>query len=202
MFNDRKECPDIPSNTSFEGPNLSDSLGARLRKKLHLPNNPPRIYKEHPNIPDEPKLVNQMLSATPNDSTPLPAQIKNTKVYLRSECIWTLNQETGRDLDTDPCYQIEFHAGILEGDFTGLPVIVTKFFDPPVINPCKSVHLSIGMVVQVSGKLTAQRPKNSPTGLPSFFHIKAKVIKRDITDSEARNPFHQVNTAEIGEFVC
>ena len=154
-----------------------------------------------------------MLSTSPHDNHILPKDIKDVDVYLKSACVWTLHQDTGTNLATDPCYKMEFHAGILEeGDFKGLSVLVTRLFQPAVINPCKNVQLDIGMIVKVSGKLTAQRPNNDKAGLTAFFHIDANAIKRDIRHSKAiekydqqrliRNPLYTPNVSTLGEFNC
>lgn len=123
---------------------------------------------------------------SPQDNRILPKDIKDVDVYLKSACVCTLHQDTGTNLATDPCYKMEFHAGILEGDFKDLSVLVTRLFQPPVIDPCKEVQLDIGMVVKVSGKLTAQRPSNNHAGLTAFFHIDANAIEREKGRSKAR----------------
>lgn len=120
-----------------------------------------------------------MLSISPRDNRTLPKHINDVDVYLKSACICTFHQDHGSNFATDPCYKTEFHAGILEGEFKGLSVLVTRLFQPPVINPFNGVQLDIGMVVKVSGKLTAQRPSNDYAGLTAFFHIDANAIKRE-----------------------
>jgi len=154
-----------------------------------------------------------MLSMSPHDNRTLPKDIKDVEVYLTSACAWTFHQDHGTNIATDPCFKIEFHAAILEdGDFKGLNVLVTRLFQPPVINPCKSVQLDIGMIVKVSGKLTAQRPNNNQAGLTAFFHIDANAIMREERHSQAReiydkhrvsrNPLYTPNTLKLGKFKC
>jgi hypothetical protein len=154
-----------------------------------------------------------MLSTSPHDNHNLPKDIKDVDVYLKSACVLTFHQDTGSNVATDPCYKMEFHAGILEeGNFKRMSVLVTKLFQPPVINPCKNVQIDIGMVVKVSGKLTAQRPNNDQAGITAFFHIDATAIERDIHHSEAiehndkqrvsRNPLYTPNIFKLGAFKC
>jgi hypothetical protein len=141
---------------------------------------------ERIDIPEDPsEAICDLLSSTPHNSVTLPKKI-NVNVYLKSACIWTLHKDTGTNPKTDPCYKIEFHAGILEGDFKGLSVLVTRIFQPVVINPFNDVQIDIGMIVQVSGMLTAQRQNDQEAGLTAFFHIDADTIKRDISHSNAR----------------
>lgn len=128
-----------------------------------------------------------MLSMSPHDNHILPKNIKNVEVCLKSACAWTFHQDHGTNFATDPCFKMEFHAAILEdGDFKGLRVLVTKLFQPPVINPYKGVQLDIGTIVKVSGRLTAQRPNNDQAGLTAFFHIDANAITREDPYKQAR----------------
>jgi hypothetical protein len=153
-----------------------------------------------------------MLSISPYDNHKLPKDITDVDVYLKSACICTVHQDTGTDLATDPCYKMEFHAGILEGEFKGLSVLVTRLFQPFVINPCNNVEIDIGMVVKVSGKLTAQRPSSNHAGLTAFFHIDANAIERKPHRSEARalieeqrvsrNPLYTPKSSKLGYFKC
>lgn len=124
---------------------------------------------------------------SPRDNKKLPKNIKNVEVYLKSACALTFNQDTGTNHATDPCYKMEFHAAILEdGDFKGLRVLVTRHFEPPVINPYKGVELDIGTIVKVSGRLTAQRPNNDQAGVTAFFHIDANAITKEDPYNQAR----------------
>jgi hypothetical protein len=139
-------------------------------------------------------------------------ELKQVDVYLKSACVWAFNEETGTNFKTDPCYKIEFHAGILEGKFKGLNVLITKIFKRPAINPFKDVQIDLGMVVQVSGKLSAQRKNNGEAGLTEYFLFDAEKLEREERYSIARekndndclrrNSMHTPNIFQYGTFSC
>jgi hypothetical protein len=152
-----------------------------------------------------------MLSETPEENKDItPNYIKDTNVYLKSRAILTYNREDGDNPEILPCYRVEFHARFLEGKYKHLSVLVTKLFYPPVINPLNNVYLDTGMIVQVSGTLSAH--SHTPRGITAFFYLEADVIKRDICFSEARKEHHnqrlvkdpqcRLNTKKLGEFLC
>lgn len=176
------------------------------------PRSSPRNFREHPDVPPYPPyVIYDMLSTTTEENEKIiPAYIKDTDVYLKSKGIMTYNQNEGDNPEIHPCYRVEFHAGFLEGDFKHLSVLVTKIFWPPIINPLKNVNLDIGMIVQVSGTLTAH--SHTPKGITAFFNFDADIIKRDICHSEnrrhnqdqrlLRNPLYTPDRSKLGEFIC
>jgi hypothetical protein len=185
-----------------------------IMANIPTPRPSPRKFREHPDIPPyPPKVVYDLLSTTPEEIEDIaPIYIKDTNVYLRSKAILTYNQEDGDSPNSEihPCYRVEFHAGVLEGEYKHLGVLVTKLFYPPVMNPLNSVNLDIGMVVQVSGMLTAH--SHTPRGITALFYLEADIIKRDISFSEARkenqnkrllrDPQCTPDTSKLGEFTC
>lgn len=72
---------------------------------------------------------------------------------------------------------IEFHADILEGDFQGLPVLVTAILQPDATNSYQDVQFDSGTIVQVSGTLTAQGPNYEDAGLTAYFEMQANALK-------------------------
>lgn len=79
-------------------------------------------------------------------------------------------------------------------------------------NPLNGVDLDIGMVVRVSGILTAHPLQDSKISIPAFFHLDAKAVKRDISYSEERANYDTKRSAidatysrsanNFGEFEC
>lgn len=170
-----------------------------------------RKFKEHPGVPDKPRrVIYDMYSVSRDENTLLPVALENVEVYVASACKMTFDgSEKG---DGDLCYQIEFHAGILGGDFEQLRVLVTKVFQPPVSNPFNGVKLEYGMVLRLSGTLRAGPPHDDYTGVAGFFHLDASCIKREKYYSEVVrrkqerialvNGDYVPNTRKLGEFTC
>lgn len=131
-----------------------------------------------------------------------PTEEKNLAVYLRGGCnkifYTTARANTEDDLSyqiKDPCYQIQFHAEVLEGRFKGLNILVTRKFSPMKTNPLNGVDLDVGMVVHVSGTLTAHPVPHSKIGVPASFHLDAKVVKRDVSHSKDRADYDKKRSA-------
>lgn len=153
-----------------------------------------------------------LLASPPRGIDCLPVKVNDLAVYLFSDCAKVLNADTGTEVDKHPWYQIQFHAGILEGQFKGLHIVVTKQFSPIKVNPLSGVDLAAGMVVHVSGTLTAHHLPWSEIGVSAIFHLNAEVVKRDICYSEKRADYdkkrsaiddtYRPSTNNFGAFEC
>ncbi|KAF9357030.1 hypothetical protein BGX34_009632 [Mortierella sp. NVP85] len=129
-----------------------------------------------------------------------PMQLSLTKMVLTSGCKSIVYNETGIITRSDPCYQLQFHANIREGELMDLDIVVTRSFKTPIRDPLNGVQLDIGMTVQATGSLTAHYIQGKHRGVIAMFHLDAILLTRsyDLCTSAPTS----LSRKNIGPFTC
>lgn len=138
-------------------------------------------------VPARPHILTyKIISGRAGPNYDYREKVKNLLVYATSPAVFIIDDD---DLELKPeyqrCYQVQFHACVLEGRLKGVDVLITRRFESPMKNVLNGVLLDWGMVAKVSGELYCFYWENRER-VPVCFDVQATRIVRGPEYREGR----------------